>query len=170
MRRIDLLRHAKSSWSDPSLADFERPLAPRGVKASARLREHLRRSRVAPDLVLCSRAVRTVETLDRVRDGLPADMRIEIEDDLYGAGADSLLTRLRRLPDGLGSLMLIGHNPGIEDLALGLVGDGDASALERMRRKYPTGGLATLSFDGAWSELGPATASLEAFVIPKQLK
>jgi phosphohistidine phosphatase len=170
VHRIDLLRHAKSSWSDPSLADLERPLSPRGVKASARLREHLGRSRVAPDLVLCSPAVRTVETLDRVRDGLPADTRIEIEDDLYGAGADSLLARLRRLPDALGSLMLIGHNPGIEDLALGLVGDGDASVLERMRRKYPTGGLATLSFDGAWSELGPATARLEAFVIPKQLK
>jgi phosphohistidine phosphatase len=168
--RIHLLRHAKSSWDDPDLADIERPLARRGVKASARLRKHLEHSRISPDLVLCSPAVRTVETLDRVRDGLPADVEVEIEDELYGAGGDALLSRLRRLPTDVGSVMLVGHNPGIEDLALGLADDGDESALERMRGKYPTGGLATLTADAPWSGLAPGRARLEAFVVPKQLK
>jgi len=170
IHRIDLLRHAKSSWDDPGLPDPERPLAPRGLKAAARLREHLRRSRFSPDLVLCSPAVRTVETLDRVRDGLAGDLRVEIEDELYAADADYLLARLRRLPESTSSVMVVGHNPGIADLAVGLAKGGEGKALERMRRKFATGGLATLSVSLAWRNLGWDTATLEAFVVPKQLK
>ena len=170
IHRIDLLRHAKSSWDDPGLADPERPLARRGVKATVRIREHLRRSGFAPDLVLCSPAVRTVETLDRVRDGLPGDLRIETEDDLYAADAGYLLARLQRLPESTSSALVVGHNPGISDLALGLAKGGDEEAVERMRRKYPTGGLATLRVDRAWRDLDWGTATLQAFVVPKQLR
>jgi len=164
------LRHAKSSWDDPGLADRERPLARRGVKATARLREHLRRSGIAPDLVLCSPAARAVETWERVRDGLAGDMRVEIEAELYAASADQLLARLGRLPESAGSVLVIGHNPGIGELAEGLAGEGDEEALEQMRRKYPTGGLATLSVDRPWRELDWGTATLEAFVVPRQLE
>ena len=82
---IYLLRHAKSSWDEPELLDHERPLAKRGRKALALLREHFHEVGVAPDLVLCSSAVRAVQTLEGVREGLPAGARVEIESDLYAA-------------------------------------------------------------------------------------
>ncbi len=168
--RIYLLRHAKSSWDQPDLADHERPLAKRGRKAVAKLGRHFRDAGVRPDLVLCSSAARAVETLDGVREALPPEAELEVEGDLYGAGSDALLTRLRRVPDEVGSAMLIGHNPAIEELALELAGeedDGDARA--RMEAKYPTGALATLRFEGSWGELEPGAAALEAFVVPREL-
>jgi phosphohistidine phosphatase len=169
-RRAYLLRHAKSSWADPELRDRDRPLARRGVKATRLLREYIRRQGIAPDLVLCSRALRAVQTLEGVRDVLPPATEIEIEDGLYAAGADPLLDRVRQAPERAGSLMLVAHNPGIEELALALAGGGDADALERLRTKYPTGGLATLSFEGDWGDLGPGGARLEELVVPRELK
>jgi phosphohistidine phosphatase len=166
---IHLLRHTKSSWDEPELRDHERPLAKRGRKAVALLREHLRESGVAPDLVLCSSAVRAIQTLEGVRDGLPPEARVEVEADLYAATAESLLGRLRRLPEEIGSVMLVGHNAGIEDLAVELSGGGDPDARSAMEAKYPTGGLATLAFEGTWRELGPQAATLEAFAVPKRL-
>lgn len=166
---IYLLRHAKSSWDEPELLDRERPLAKRGRKAVALLREHFHESGVAPDLVLCSSAVRAMQTLEGVREGLPPGARVEIEAGLYAAGAASLLGRLRRLPEEVGSAMLVGHNPGIEDLAAELPGGGDADARATVEAKYPTGGLATLAFEGAWRELDWEGATLEAFAVPRQL-
>ena len=167
---IYLLRHAKSSWDEPELADRERPLAKRGRKAVALLRAHFEETGVAPDLVLCSSAVRAVQTLEGVREGLPAATRVEIEPGLYAAGAASLLGRLRRLPEELGSVMLVGHNPGLEDLAVELAGPGEPDARASLEAKYPTGGLATLAFEGAWRELDWKGATLEAFLVPRQLK
>ena len=167
---IYLLRHAKSSWDEPELRDHERPLAKRGRKAVALLRKHLHDSRVAPDLVICSSAVRAMQTLDGVREGLPPATRVEIEDGLYAADAASLLGRLRRLPEEVGSVMIVGHNPGFEDLAVELSGGGSApEALAALEAKYPTGGFATLAFEGAWRELGPEAATLEAFAVPRRL-
>ena len=166
---IYLLRHAKSSWDEPELLDHERPLAKRGRKALALLREHFHEVGVAPDLVLCSSAVRAVQTLEGVREGLPAGARVEIESDLYAAGAASLLDRLGRLPEEVGSVMLVGHNPGIEDLAAELSGGGDPDARTALEAKYPTGGVATLAFEGAWRELDWKGATLEAFAVPRRL-
>jgi phosphohistidine phosphatase len=168
--RIYLLRHAKSSWDDPALADHERPLAKRGRKATVLLSEHLRDAGVAPDLVLCSSAARATETLEGVRAGLAPETRVEVEAGLYGAGAEALLRRLRALPEEVGSVMLIGHNPAIENLAIELAGEGgDADPRDRMQVKYPTGGLASLSVESSWSELDWGTGTLDAFVVPKQL-
>ena len=166
---IYLLRHAKSSWDEPELLDHERPLAKRGRKAVALLREHARKSGIAPDLVLCSSAARAIQTLEGVREGLPPEAVVEIEAGLYAAGAGSLLGRLRRLPEELGSVMLVGHNPGIEDLAAELAGGGDPDARAAMEAKYPTGGLATLAFEGPWRELDREGATLEAFAVPRRL-
>jgi phosphohistidine phosphatase len=168
--RIYLLRHAKSSWDDPALADHERPLAKRGRKAAKALRRHVRDAGVSPDLILCSSAARATETLQGIRKGLGDGIRVEIEPDLYGGGSDELRARLQALPEDVGAVMLIGHNPAIEELAQELAGeDGDTDARARMQAKYPTGGLATLSFSGAWSELDRALARLEAFVVPREL-
>ena len=170
MRRlIYLLRHAKSSWDEPELLDHERPLAKRGRNAVVLLRGHFHEAGVAPGLVLCSSAVRATETLEGVREGLPPAIPVEIEADLYAASAASLLDRLRSLPEHLDSVMLVGHNPGIEDLAAELIGDGDPEARAALAAKYPTGGLATLAFEGAWRELRPEAATLEAFAVPRRL-
>src|SRR5206468_9550994 len=110
-RLIHLLRHAKSSRDDPGLSDHERPLAPRGVTAAGTIAEHFRRARLEPDLVLCSSAVRAVGTLEGVRGALPPSTPMEIDDGLYRADAGDLLDRIRRLPEGVESLLLVGHNP-----------------------------------------------------------
>lgn len=166
---IYLLRHAKSSWDEPDLVDRERPLAKRGRKAVGLLRDHFHESGVAPDLVLCSSAVRAIQTLEGVREGLPPGARVEIEAGLYAAGAASLLGRLRRLPEEVGSVMFVGHNPAIEDLAAQLSGGGDPDARAALEAKYPTGGLATLAFEGVWRDLDPEGATLEAFAVPRRL-
>ena len=164
MRRLFLLRHAKSSWDEPGLADRERPLASRGRKATKLIAAYLRDEGISPQLVLCSSSVRTRETLRGLRLD-EADVRIE--DDLYGASADELLAVVRHLPDEVDSVMLVGHNPGIEDLTIRLSGQGEE--LARVRQKFPTAALATLELDGSWRELAPGGAELVAFVKPKEL-
>jgi phosphohistidine phosphatase len=168
--RLELLRHAKSSWDDPGLADRDRPLAPRGIKACDRLRKHIRKSGLAPDLVLCSPAARAVQTWEGIRAGLAVEHSVRIEDSLYAADADRLLARLNDVSEAAESVLLIGHNPALEELALVLAGDGEAEALRRMRSKFPTGGLASLTFDGAWRGLERGVGRLEAFVVPRELK
>ena len=166
-KRLFLLRHAKSSWDDPGLDDHDRPLAPRGLRASALIADHVRQSGIRPDLVLSSSARRTRETLDRVRPSLgPAE--VLIERDLYGASSEHLLQRLRTVPDEIESVMLVGHQPAIQDLALRLAAEGPE--LEALRGKFPTAALATLTFEGDWSELGQQGSQLAAYVKPKQLK
>ena len=164
MRRLYLLRHAKSSWDEPGLGDRDRPLAPRGRKASKLIAEHLREEAIEPELVLCSPSVRTRQTLERI--GLE-DAEVRIEDELYGASAGELLAVLNDVADGVDSVMLIGHNPGMESLALELAGSG--AELARMREKFPTAALATLAFEGSWRELAPDSAELVAFVKPREL-
>jgi phosphohistidine phosphatase len=168
-RRLYLLRHAKSSWADPRLDDHERPLAPRGEEAVRRLSTHLGELADGPQLVLCSSARRTMMTLDGIAPSLPADVRIQIEDSLYGASDRRLLSRLRRVDDEVRGAMVIGHNPGLEDLAEVLVGSGDNTARQKMATKFPTAALATLTFAGSWVDLAPQAATLETFVVPRAL-
>jgi phosphohistidine phosphatase len=162
-----LLRHAKSSWADQALGDVERPLAPRGRRDARLIADHLRRHGVAPELVLCSSAVRTRETLELLRPAL-ATSAVEIEDELYAASSDELLARIHAVPDGVESVMLIGHNPGLHQLALALASSGDE--LERLREKFPTAALATLAAAEPWGRLAPAGATLAGYVVPKQLR
>jgi phosphohistidine phosphatase len=167
VKRLYLLRHAKSNWGDPSLADEERPLAPRGRKAAARMARHLRQEGIRPDLVLCSTALRATETLKAIERALE-DTPTRAEKGLYGASAETLLARVRQVPDDVGSVMLIGHNPGLEDLATLLASGGPE--LPRLREKYPTCALATLDVgEEAWSLLQPGEAELVGLVTPNDL-
>jgi phosphohistidine phosphatase len=163
-----LLRHAKSSWDEPGLADHDRPLAPRGRRAAKLIPKHIRSEGIAPELVLCSTARRARETFEGIASALGDDPEVRFEDGLYGASADALLARLQAIPEDVESAMLIGHNPSIESLALLLAASGND--LDRLRSKFPTGALATLTFDVPWAELAPGTATLTAFVRPKDLK
>jgi phosphohistidine phosphatase len=166
VRTLYLLRHAKSSWDDPALADRDRPLAPRGRRAAELMKEHLTQDGIVPALVLCSAARRTRETLDVIAPAFGAEADIEVERDLYGASAGELLERLQGVPDTISSVMLIGHNPSVQTLALNLAGSGE---LDAIALKYPTGALATLTFEGAWQELDRGAAELTGFVRPRDL-
>jgi phosphohistidine phosphatase len=162
-KRLFLLRHAKSSWEDPQLDDHDRPLAPRGLRAGKLLAEHMRGEGIRPALVLCSSARRARETLA----ALDVDGEVQVEAALYGASADRLLERLRGVPAAVQSTMLIGHNPGIQSLAVSLASRG--AQVARVQRKFPTGALATLDFAGDWIELRPGSAELADFVRPKDV-
>jgi phosphohistidine phosphatase len=116
-RRLYLLRHAKSSWKDEGLADHDRPLARRGRRAAKAMGRHLREQEVEPELVLCSTARRARETLEGVAASLGPGA-IRIEPGLYGAGPDGLLARLHGIAPPIGSVMVIGHNPALEQLVL----------------------------------------------------
>ncbi len=168
MRRdLLLVRHGKSAWDDPSLADFDRPLAPRGTKAVRRLRDYLIRSGHRPDVVLCSPARRTVETVEGIRAALPKHVGLELADELYLADAATMLTLLHTLDDTIRCAMLVGHNPGVEDLASLLMGSGDAELRAQLAVKFPTGALVTLSFHGPWADLAPGAARVDALFMPR---
>jgi phosphohistidine phosphatase len=159
-KTLYLLRHLKSSWDDPALPDRERPLAPRGLRAGKKLARHLRKSGVTPEVVLCSPAVRTRQTLEAVQAELDGpDVRFPPE--LYAASDDDLLDALRAVEPDVGSVLLIAHNPGLEDLSFALTG--------QAQEKFPTGAFATLSLDRGWAELGPGECKLTAFVVPREL-
>ena len=170
MKTLLLLRHAKSSWDEEPLRDFDRPLAPRGRKAAARMGRLLAERGLVPDHILCSTARRARETYDGVAPKLPRSAEITFEDRLYMAEPATLLRLVRRLPDDADTVLLIGHNPGLEQFARQLAGSGDGDALGRMAHKFPTAALAVLRFDrDRWSDLALSDGRLEAFVAPREL-
>ena len=132
--------------------------------------DEINRRGIRPEVVLCSTARRAIETLEAFSEMFAESADIHVERELYLAGIGGLTDRMNALSPRVGSAMLIGHNPAIETLAAELAGDkGDDDARERMQAKYPTGGLTTLGFDGPWSELDWDGATLEAFVVPREL-
>jgi phosphohistidine phosphatase len=159
-----LLRHAKSSWDEPGLPDRDRVLAPRGRKATRRIADHLERERIRPDLVLCSPAARTRETLERIHDAL-GEPEVAFDERLYGATDDELLSCLREAPAEISSIMLVGHNPGLADLLVLLAEPGSD-----LPEAVPTGALATVRFTAeSWGELAPGGGTLDGFVVPREL-
>ena len=168
MRRVYLLRHAKSSWKDRSLADRDRPLAGRGKRAAKAVAGHIEAERIRPDLVLCSPARRSRETLERVEPAFGDPVETRFEEALYGASEGELLTCLRALPPELDSVMIVGHNPGLEDVALALASEGAERA--RMGEKYSTAALATIDLPvNDWSAIERASGELVAYVRPRDL-
>jgi phosphohistidine phosphatase len=166
-KRIVVVRHAKSSWDDPALADHDRHLAPRGRRAVQRLRHHFERLGLRPDLVLCSSSRRTRETLEGIRPALGRHADVQIDRGLYAAEAEQLLHRLQRLDDQVTCVVLIGHNPGVADLTDLLVGHGDPVERKQAIDKFPTGAVALLSVAGEWRGLQRASATLDGYWQPR---
>ncbi|MGH2576920.1 MAG: SixA phosphatase family protein [Actinomycetota bacterium] len=165
--RLFLLRHAKSSWDEPSIDDHDRPLSPRGRRAAAKIADYSTKKGIRPHLILCSSAMRARQTLERIAPSLGRDAEIHIERSLYGAMEDRLLERLHALPPEVDSVMMIGHNPGVQDLALLLARERPLRS--RLADKFPTAGLATLAFGRlAWKDLDTKSGELVDFVVPKR--
>jgi phosphohistidine phosphatase len=169
MKTLYLLRHAKSSWKN-RLEDFDRPLNKRGRDAAAAMGRLLAEKQIHPSQVLCSSSRRTRETLARIQDEMGTPIPARFEKGLYLADAAALLRRVKRLNDSLLSVMLIGHNPGLEQLALALAERGDSVLSRQLAAKFPTGSLAVLESEvGRWGELQPGRAILTQFVRPRDL-
>jgi phosphohistidine phosphatase len=172
MRQLYLLRHAKSSWDQPGGADFDRPLNARGRADAALLNALLLESRIGPEVVLCSPAARTLETLGFLAPAL-AHAAIHHEQGIYEAPPERLLAILKQVPAGVRSVMIIGHNPGLEQLARLLIDSrnpGEMEALSRLHEKFPTGALARLAVSHPWPDLAEASCALQSFVRPADLK
>ena len=165
-RVLYLLRHAKSSWDDPSLPDHRRPLSVRGRRDAGLIHEYLGASQIQPGLIWCSSALRTQQTLMAIYPEAQSD-----QDWLYSAGAEQIIERLRQVGPEVTSLMVIGHNPSLQSLALRLCqpGGGDAQ-IAAIREKLPTGALITLGFSGVWEDLGNGRLNLTDYVRPKLLR
>lgn len=167
-RTLLLLRHAKSSWDDPASEDIDRPLAKRGRDAAPRMGREMARRGWIPDTALVSSALRTRQTWELVASELPAAVPTVFDGTIYEAPGDRILDAIRKSLDEAKTLLVIGHNPGFEQLALRLASPtSDSDALVRLRQKFPTAALAIFTFDGEWR--GLTAARLEAFVTPKDL-
>ncbi len=169
MKTIHLLRHAKSSWDDPGLADRDRPLAARGLKAARLIAAHIAREGLRVDFVLCSSATRARQTLEPMVPALGEGVDVRIDDELYGADAGEVLASLQGIEEKTGAVLVVGHNPALQELTENLVHDGQKQAIELLRRKFPTGALATITAETTWRQLGFGSGYLESFVVPRQL-
>jgi len=170
MLTLSLLRHAKSSWEDGSLEDFDRPLAKRGEGAAPRMGAFMSEHGLAPQLILCSPAVRARQTLDLVLPRLAATPAVVYEDRLYLAASSVLLARLRKVDGNISHVMIVGHDPGMHGLAVALAGGGETSMLQALAAKFPTAALAVIRFKArSWAKVGHGTGRLELFATPKML-
>ncbi len=167
--RLILLRHAKSAWPE-NVADHDRPLAKRGRQAALLIGAYMAREKLIPDLALVSPARRARETWDIVRKDLPKTITHRDAPGIYEVPVEAILEVIRAVEPGVRTLLLVGHNPGMEDLAALLAKTGEGEALERMAEKFPTGGLAVidLAVEG-WDAISAGTGFLERFVMPRSI-
>lgn len=168
MKILYVLRHAKSDWGDSSLEDFDRPLNARGKKAARAIGKELRTRKIRPELVLASPAVRARQTLERVQDAYGEKFDVRQEPRIYGAGPESLVDLIRSAPDDVDRLLVVGHNPGLQDLVVNL--SGPSELLDEATDKFPTAALAEIRFDTrSWSGIAPRQGILECLVRPRDL-
>jgi phosphohistidine phosphatase len=171
MRQLFLLRHAKSCWDNPALPDFSRPLAQRGSKAARLVGKEMASRGWIPDMAIVSAAVRTRQTWERIVAQWPKNICVfEFSDAIYEAQPERILAEIRKANGSVQSLLVIGHNPGLETLAWQLASAAsDATALRAMSRKFPTGAVVRLQTAERWANLHAACADLTHFLRPKDL-
>lgn len=169
MIQLALLRHAKSSWDQPKLDDFDRPLNERGRRAAPIMGRLMASIKFAPDVVLCSPAKRTRETLDAIAaDITTAKQVVRFDEQLYLATPDTMLDCLRSAGETAKRILLIGHNPGLHALAVALAQTGDPAQRARMHDHFPTAALAIISLGGdTFHNLETTGGHLETYITPK---
>jgi phosphohistidine phosphatase len=169
MKTLTLLRHAKSGWDDPVSRDFDRPLNPRGRKAARTVGREMKVQGLAFDLVLASPARRVIETLEEVAAAY-GPIEPDFDQRLYLASSATLLDIVRAAPDGVERLLLVGHNPGLEELALSLSGRDEAGLRGEVEVKYPTGTVAEIELPvERWADMTDGAGRLVRFIRPRDL-
>jgi phosphohistidine phosphatase len=170
MRRLLLFRHAKAERSQPGMEDHSRKLVERGRKDAAKIGAYMSSHALIPDRVVSSPSARTQETWKFAAAAFRAPPKATAEDRLYNATAHTILGVVKEAAPATHTLLIVGHNPGLHELAAMLVAAGDVEARERLREKLPTSGLAIIDFAlDDWSKLHPQCGRLERFVTPKSL-
>jgi phosphohistidine phosphatase len=169
MHQLLLLRHAKSSWDDQGVADRERPLNRRGERAAAAIGQAMSERGLVPGLILASPARRSMQTLAALAP-FPGKTRIETKEPLYLARVPDLLEILRGVAESEAGVLVIGHNPGLHELAVTLIGEGKLTAdAERLTQRFPTAALAEFAIAGRWRDLGPGGGRLLRLLLPRDL-
>jgi len=170
MRRLVLLRHFKSDRSASGVADHDRPLNTRGHEQGPLIAAYLVHNALVPDRVLCSTAARARATWDLVTRHLPKPPLVALEERLYEAEPETILDLVRETSQKAHSLLVVGHNPGLQQAALMLIASGDVEMRERLREKFPTGALAVIDFAlDEWRKVHPHAGRLDRLVTPRML-
>jgi phosphohistidine phosphatase len=171
MPRLLLLRHAKSSWDDVQATDFDRPLSSRGRRAAPLMGRHIALHRLVPQRILCSSSRRTRETLAGILPYLADDLDVRLTRDLYLSSEDRYVDIIRAQGGTARTLLVIGHNPALQETSLTLVGQGNPTLLHDMREKFPTAALAVIDFEAkTWIDVEPETGRIVAFFRPRELQ
>jgi len=170
MRRLLLFRHAKAEQSEPGMEDRARKLIDRGRKDAAKVGAYMASHGLIPDRVIASPSTRTLETWKSVASAFRSPPAAAAVERLYDATAHSILMSVKEAAAAAHTLLVVGHNPGLQDLAVMLIASGDVQARERLREKLPTSGLVIIDFAfDDWGKLHPQCGRLERFVTPKSL-
>jgi phosphohistidine phosphatase len=170
MRRLMLLRHAKSDWSAPGRPDRERTLSTRGAKAAPLIGHYLADQDLIPDHAIVSTAERTRQTWQLLGERVTQPPSVSFDDRIYEAAPTDILAAIADAPKTAMSLLVVGHNPGLQSLALMLAGTGSGKARKALLEKYPTAGFAVIDFDlPDWKSLAPGSGRLERFITPRAI-
>jgi len=167
---LTVIRHAKSSWDDPRIDDFDRPLNKRGKHAARQIGEELRKRGFQFDLVIASPARRARETLEGIEQGYGEQLATQFAAEIYGASEQTLFELVRGIPERAHAPMIVGHNPGLQHLILALTGEDDASLRRRVAAKFPTAAVALVEFAAPrWAEIAEGSGSIRELIVPKDL-
>ena len=170
MKTLTLLRHAKSSWAEPGMKDFDRPLNKRGREAARLVGADLKRRKISFDHILASPAVRVRDTLEELENAYGSPLDISFDEQIYLASPKALLSLVRALPETDASVLLVGHNPGMHEFALQLSKEDSDGLRGRITGKYPTGALASIELPvDRWSDAGTKLGTISALVLPREL-
>ena len=171
MPRLLLLRHAKSSWDATGVPDFDRPLNSRGRRSAPLMGRHIAAHALMPERIVCSTARRTRETLAGLLPYLAAEMDIRLSRDLYDTGAADYVDVIRAFGGTARVLLVIGHNPAMQEVASELIGNGNPALADSLRTDYPTAALAVIDFpEKKWAEVHPRGGRIVAFFRPRELE
>jgi phosphohistidine phosphatase len=171
MRRLILLRHAKSDWASPGTRDHARPLAARGREGAPKIGAYMAHHALIPDLAICSTAARAQQTFDLVAAAFSQKIPVSYDERIYEVGANDILAVVKETRADVHVLLVVGHNPGLRDLAELMIASGDVDARQRVLEKFPTAGLAVIDFPiDDWRKLHPKAGRLDRFVSPRTLE
>lgn len=168
-KTLYILRHAKAETGAPSQDDHQRFLNERGIEACEIMGKFMVRQHIEPDRVICSTAERTSETWARIAEHFKSPPPLEYSEKLYLASGNEILGVIAQTPEEVTRLLVVGHNPGLHQLALKLGRDGSEKLLDTLTLKFPTCSLATIELDAAWRDAARARGELKGFVTPRML-
>jgi phosphohistidine phosphatase len=171
MKHLTVLRHAKSSWDDPDVEDFERPLNKRGRKAAVIVGSELKRRNMRFDFVLASPAARVRETLERLFEGYGETLEARFDERIYETSESTLLEIVRSLPASSSSPLIVGHNPALERLVVELTHDDDRGLRNRIAKKFPTAAVAVIELPvSGWAEVAAGSGEVVDLILPRELE